>query len=213
MQVHLGLSFSLRSTIPSIPSRHVFEDGKKNILLSVGSYPSAHESPGQFKDGVLGTLIGAIFSEINELHLWVLDLHRRMESKGFRLFADDAPTPKPEQVDIQTFHKHLPATLREGLELFLDYNACAGLQTRREALTEAGRAEPAWAVWGHFGARVLVPVLIQTSLSFGETRELMNHPQGIQTFHRLRYIPMLHLFLNLVTVHAKPTMNCFPLPQ
>ena len=53
-QVHLELAYDLHITVSSTPSRVVFEDGKSNVLISVGSYPSAQEAPNSFKDGASG---------------------------------------------------------------------------------------------------------------------------------------------------------------
>jgi hypothetical protein len=39
-QVHFELSYGLHISVPSTPSRKVFEDGNSNVLLSGGSYPS-----------------------------------------------------------------------------------------------------------------------------------------------------------------------------
>jgi hypothetical protein len=81
-QVHSELSYGCHISVPSTPSRRVFENGNSNVLLSNGSYPSAHEPPNGFKDGVLGTLYSCVLNDIPHGHLWVQDMHKRMKSKG-----------------------------------------------------------------------------------------------------------------------------------
>ena len=178
-QVHLELAYDLHISVPSTPTRAVFEDGKSNVFLSSGSYASAQEPPNSFKDGVLGTLLGAVLSKVKELHLLVQDLHRRMETKGWSVYADDPASAKAEQVDIQHFHNALPASLREGLGLVLDHNVETVLEKRGEVLRKEGRSEPDWSVWGNFGKQTLTKVLVKSSREFGKTRVQMNHPQGM----------------------------------
>ena len=37
-------------SIPSIPPRHIFEDGKQNVVPLISSYMSAKEFPGKFEE-------------------------------------------------------------------------------------------------------------------------------------------------------------------
>jgi hypothetical protein len=85
--LHIELSYGLHISVPSTPSRIVFEDGKSNVFLSNGSYGSGHEEINGFKDGVLGTILGETLSDINNLHLWVQDLCRTMETQGCAHFS------------------------------------------------------------------------------------------------------------------------------
>ena len=68
-----------------------------------------------------------------------------METRGWRLYADDPVSEQVQQMDIQAFHSALTATLREGLSLVLDHNVEAVLEKRREVLREEGRPETVWA--------------------------------------------------------------------
>jgi hypothetical protein len=114
-------------------------------------------------------------------------LARRMETRGWRLYEDHPMAAEAFQLDIETFHKALPASLTSGLALYLDHTVCAVLETRKQAIAAVGGQEPVWCVWGRFGAKVLTKVLVNCNRLFIGTRVLINHPQGMYWFPSLRY--------------------------
>jgi hypothetical protein len=103
------------------------------------------------------------------------------------MFAGDPASAKKQQVDIEDFYNNLPACLREALGLVHDYTSCAALNRRRVALASEGRPEPCWSTWGKFGETEITPILVKTIAAHGDNGVLMNHPQGIQNFPRLRF--------------------------
>jgi hypothetical protein len=115
-----------------------------------------------------------------------INMYERMHVV-WRMYADDPAGEKAHQLDIQAFHDALPASLAEGLALVFDFHCYAVLYSRRERLAEVGREEPAWPLWGHYGEDTLKGLLVNTTVTFGDSQVLMNHPQGLQNFPRLRY--------------------------
>ena len=61
------------------------------------------------------------------------------------------------------------------------------VEKRREVLGQENRPEPAWSVWGNLDEKTITKVLVISTRKFGETRVLMNHPQGVMNFPSLRY--------------------------
>jgi len=106
------------------------------------------------------------------------------------MYADDPAANKAQQLDIEAFHKALPASLVEGMALVLDFNSYAVLHSRRKSLAEVQREEPVHTVWGNYGAKTLTGLLVNTKRTFGKKQVLINHPQGLQNFPRLRYAPL-----------------------
>jgi len=43
-----------------------------------------------------------------DIHLAVFDLHYRMETRVYRLYASDPETAEPFQLDIEDFHHYSP---------------------------------------------------------------------------------------------------------
>ena len=157
-------------------------DGSKQVFVAVGSYPSVHEPSGQFLSVVLGTFLYTLLvGVLPGIHLAMLDLHYRMETRVYRLYGSDPEAAEPFQLDIEDFHKTLSASVQKSLGLYLDYTVARVLETRTE---EQGgtTVQNKFSVWDRFGERVIKPLLTITMHTFASSCERMNHPQGLYCF-------------------------------
>ena len=181
---HLQTCYSvgLIITIPSVPDEVIMNDGSKQVFVAVGSYPSVHEPSGQFLSVVLGTFLYTLLvGVLPGIHLAMLDLHYRMETRVYRFYTSDPETAEPFQLDIEDFHKTLSVSVQKSLGLYLDYTVARVLETRTE---EQGgtTVQSKFSVWDRFGERVIKPLMTITMHTFVSSCERMNHPQGLYCF-------------------------------
>jgi len=171
-------SYGMIITVPSMPDMATMHDRSKTVFVSVGSYPSAHEAPGMFLSGVLGTFLYTLLvGVLPDIHLAVFDLHCRMKTRIYRLYASDPESAEPFQLDIEDFHKVLPASVQRSMGMYLDYTVARVLETRAQA--QGGAMTNKFSVWGNFGKRIIKPLLVITMQTFASSCELINHPQGL----------------------------------